>query len=307
MADLEAPLRVYVCSGTTPRPNKTGEGRATRDDSLPYDDGLRVRGIFAVLPAEVLSVAVLTGVVCAPAWAASASDGDSPDANFAPIEPAPVVDYRPIGDRAEAPESRVDWNSTVRQAGLTLAFQHAFRIAVQPKTRAELGGPFFGDYARSLKGIRGWDDGDSDLVNYMAHPIMGATAGFIYTSNERGPAAEFEMSRRYWGSRLRATGFAAAYTAAFEAAPLSEASIGNVGMNPGTNGAVDFVMTPIGGLGVMVAEDALDKHVLRKIERSSDNRWLVGTLRCLLNPSRSAVQITKFRPPWRRDGRPLGR
>lgn len=199
----------------------------------------------------------------------------------------------------------MDWRSTFREAGLSLAFKHAFRIAAQPKTRAELGGPFFADYARSLQGIRGWDDGDSDFVNYVAHPIMGSAAGYIYLSNERGAEKQFEMSSRYWGSRLRATGFAAAYTVAFEVAPLSEASVGNVGMHPGTNGAVDFVITPLGGLGMMVAEDALDKHVLQRIERGSRSRWMVATLRCVLTPARSAAQLSKFKPPWRRAGRPL--
>ena len=39
--------------------------------------------------------------------------------------------------------------------------------------------------------------------------------------------------------------------------PLSEASIGNVGPNPATNGWVDHVVTPVGAFGLIVAEDAL--------------------------------------------------
>lgn len=245
----------------------------------------------------------LVGAASAPA----AADGDDAAAAFIPVES--VTEERPDFGLDESPElpNNVNWNGVMRQTALSLAFQHAFRVAAQPKTRAELGGPFFKDYVHSLHGIGGWDDGDSDFVNYVAHPIMGATAGFIYLDNDRRGAVDLGMSRRYWGSRLRATGFAAAYTVAFEVAPISEASIGNVGLNSGTNGAVDFVMTPIGGLGMMVAEDALDKHVLRPLERSSSNRWLVATLRCVLNPARSTVQITRFKPPWRRPGRPLPR
>lgn len=251
-----------------------------------------------------MAALVASSIAWAPA--AYAADGDDAAAGFAPVES--LVEER--GDSlVESDESQknVNWNGVVRQTALSLAFQHAFRVAAQPKTRAELSGPFFKDYIHSLHGISGWDDGDSDFVNYVAHPIMGATAGFIYIENDRRGNVDLGLSGRYWSSRLRATGFAAAYTVAFEVAPISEASIGNVGLNSGTNGAVDFVMTPIGGLGMMVAEDALDKHVLRPLERSSSSRWLVATLRCVLNPARSTVQITRFKPPWRRAGRPLPR
>lgn len=238
------------------------------------------------------------------------AEGPDPDraaVDVRPVEPSSLSMVISPVRPTEEKERLVDWTATLRQAGMALAFQHAFRVAAQPKTRSELGGPFFGDYAKSLRGIRGWNDGDSDFVNYVAHPIMGATAGYIYAGNDSRGDVEFEMSGRYWASRLRATGFAAVYTAAFEVAPISEASIGNVGAHPGTNGAVDFVMTPIGGLGMMMAEDVLDKHVLRPIERRSGSRWLAATLRCLLNPARSAAQISRFKPPWRRAGRPLVR
>jgi hypothetical protein len=41
----------------------------------------------------------------------------------------------------------------------------------------------------------------------------------------------------------------------FEFGPLSEASIGNVGMRPGTTGWVDHIVTPAGALWFTVAED----------------------------------------------------
>ena len=46
------------------------------------------------------------------------------------------------------------------------------------------------------------------------------------------------------------------YSFQFEFGPLSEASIGNVGLRPNTTGWVDHVITPVGALGFMVAEDA---------------------------------------------------
>jgi hypothetical protein len=50
-----------------------------------------------------------------------------------------------------------------------LLLEHATRIAFQAKTRRELGGPFFTDYARALRTPRTWDDGDSWAVNYIGH------------------------------------------------------------------------------------------------------------------------------------------
>ncbi|MBI1356505.1 MAG: hypothetical protein GC160_19355 [Acidobacteria bacterium] len=215
------------------------------------------------------------------------------------IAPATPIATKPSLER------NVDWAGVLRQASLALAFQQAFRVAAQPKTRAELGGPFWKDYGASLRGIRGWRDGDSTFTNYFAHPMMGSMAGYIYLANDRRGEVEFGASRRYWATRLRATGFSAAYSTVFEIGPLSEASVGNVGLHSGTNGAVDFVMTPVGGLGWMVAEDALDKHVIQPIERGANNRWISATLRCVLNPSRSMSHLSRLEPPWRRSGRTL--
>jgi hypothetical protein len=50
--------------------------------------------------------------------------------------------------------------------------------------------------------------------------------------------------------------WAAGYSLQFEIGPLSEASIGNVGMRPQTTGWVDYVVTPLGAFGLIAAEDA---------------------------------------------------
>ena len=57
--------------------------------------------------------------------------------------------------------------------------------------------------------------------------------------------------------------WAAAYSLQFEFGPLSEASVGNVGMHPETTGWVDRVVTPVGAFGLIVAEDALDRWFVR--------------------------------------------
>lgn len=250
-------------------------------------------------------------------WAfavAVAQPGLAADSAEPPPEPAaayfrPIAPVEPAGSEtgagAGSAKSGFDWGAASRQAFLALSIQHGIRLASQEKTRKELGGPFFGDYWRSIKGIRGWEDGDSAEVNYIAHPAMGAAAGYIQVQNDPRGGVEFGGSAEYWKSRLRALGFSAIYTAAFEIGPYSEATIGNVGLNEGTNGAVDFVITPTGGFVWMVAEDALDKHVVQALERRSGNRWAVASARCFLNPTRSLARMLQFRPPWRRDGRPL--
>lgn len=188
-----------------------------------------------------------------------------------------------------------------------LMIEHSSRVAFQEKTRRELGGPFWRDYVRSVKMPRTWNDGDGWLVNYVGHPIHGAAAGFIWLDHEDGahdPALGF--SREYWGSRGRAVAWAAVYSLQFEFGPLSEASIGNVGLRDNTTGWVDHVVTPAGALAFMVAEDALDRHLIRRLEARTDNRFLRALVRMALNPSRSLSNIAQGRLPWFRVGRPIG-
>jgi hypothetical protein len=65
---------------------------------------------------------------------------------------------------------------------------------------------------------------------------------------------------------------------------------------------VDLVITPIGGFGVMVAEDALDCFVVKRFERWSERPRLL--LRGVLNPNRSLANMLRGKLPWHRDSRP---
>ena len=91
----------------------------------------------------------------------------------------------------------------------------------------------------------------------------------------------------------------------FEFGPLSEASIGNVGLRPNTTGWVDHVVTPAGALGFMVAEDALDRYLILRIESWTGNRLLRALARMALNPSRTLSNTAQGRAPWARAVRPL--
>ena len=186
-----------------------------------------------------------------------------------------------------------------------LMIEHSFRIAFQEKTRRELTGPFFSDYRRSVHIPRQWGDTDAWWVNYIGHPIHGAAAGYIWIDHEREAPAEFSPSRNYWVTRGRAAAWTAAYSLQFEYGPFSEASIGNVGLNPATNGWVDHVVTPVGAFGLIVAEDALDKYIVKWAEERISNRVLRASLRLVFNPGRTLSNTASGRLPWHRDGRPL--
>jgi len=159
------------------------------------------------------------------------------------------------------------WKPALLQSGLFLGFQHGFRLGTEEATRAELKGPFFRDWSRSVQNLRGWDDGDPFVVNYVGHPMMGAVAGYIAVQNDPlYKRSTFGRNSHYWKSRLRALAFSAVYSTQFELGPVSEASIGNVQLHPPENGVCDFVVTPTVGLGWQIAEDALDRMLVRRIE-----------------------------------------
>jgi hypothetical protein len=186
-----------------------------------------------------------------------------------------------------------------------LLIEHGTRIAFQEKTRQALGGPFWSDYRRSVRIPAQWSDTDAWWVNYIGHPIHGAAAGYIWLDHERGAPVDISLSRRYWASRGRATAWAAAYSLQFEIGPFSEASIGNVGMRPETTGWVDHVVTPAGALGWIVAEDALDRFLVRWIERRVRNGAARASLRLALNPGRALSNSSSGRAPWFREDRAL--
>lgn len=212
----------------------------------------------------------------------------------------------PPVDLAQLPPASSTWRGAVTDSLRLLMIEHTTRIAFQEKTRRELGGPFFADYVRSVKVPGSWGDGDGWMVNYVGHPIHGAASGFIWLDHEDGahdPSIGF--SRDYWSSRGRALAWAAGYSFQFEFGPMSEASIGNVGLRENTTGWVDHVVTPVGALGFMVAEDAVDRYFITRIEQWTDNRLLRAAARVGLNPSRALSNIAQGRWPWHRAGREL--
>jgi hypothetical protein len=196
------------------------------------------------------------------------------------------------------------WNTALLQSGIFLCIQHASRMA-QEKTRVDLGGPFWKDYFAAASSIHAWSDGDSFDTNYLGHPLMGGLVGYIQVFNDpRGRYLEFDASSSaYWKSRLKAMAWSAAYSTQFEIGPISEASIGNVGMRRPKMAVVDLVVTPVGGFTVMLLEDYLDKRFVSRLEQ--DGGLKARFFRVALNPSRSLANLLRWKRPSYRDNRPL--
>jgi hypothetical protein len=186
-----------------------------------------------------------------------------------------------------------------------LLIEHSIRIAGQEKTRRELDGPFWDDYRRSIRVPQKWEDSDSWWVNYIGHPIHGAAAGYVWLDHDSNAPVEIGLSRRYWVTRAQSTAWIAAYSLQFEFGPLSEASIGNVGMQPETTGWVDHVVTPVGAFGLIVAEDALDRFLVKWIEARTSNRVARASLRLVFNPARTFSNAASGKLPWYRKDRSL--
>lgn len=194
-----------------------------------------------------------------------------------------------------------DWSTAIKQSMVFLAVQHGYAMT-QPKTRHDLRGAFFKDYIRSVKSLHSWEDGGRFFTNYIAHPMQGSLFGFIQIQNDpKGINLSFDNSSAYWRSRLKALAWSAAWSTQFEIGPVSQASIGNVGLH-GKQTYVDLVVTPIGGFGWIVLEDFMDKSIIHMIERrSSGNFYIKIASRTFLNPSRSAANLLRFKTPWHRD------
>lgn len=200
-----------------------------------------------------------------------------------------------------------NWSQVVGNSLRLASLEHVTRLMLQPDTRRALSGPFIADYVRSVRRPEGWDDGDPWAVNYLGHPIHGAAAGFVWIAGQRSKTVPVGFSREFWSSRSKAALWAGAFSLQFEFGPFSEASIGNVGMHPGTTGWVDHVMTPVGALAFMVLEDWVDHKVIVRIERSTGNVFLRAALRIALNPSRSMSVMAQGQMPWTRSDRHLRR
>lgn len=215
-----------------------------------------------------------------------------PEPSLPPSLVSPKIQSRPV-----------DWTGLAKQSGRFLAIMHAFRYATEPGTRnggIGLGRP----YLKAVGNLHGWADGDPFYVNYVGHPMQGAVAAQIWSSNDPGyNSAEFGRNAAYWKAKLRGTAFAWGFSEQFEIGPISEASIGRIQTAFPQQGFVDHVITPSLGLVWMLAEDSIDKFVIKKAEAQAEQPWLRAIMRVGLNPTRTLANLVGGKAPWHRDTR----
>ncbi|MDP9113121.1 MAG: hypothetical protein M3O20_05505 [Acidobacteriota bacterium] len=234
-----------------------------------------------------LSIVVIVFMAAVTAWAqADEEDLVSPET--------------PLSSAKNPAIPAVQWKSLFSQSFRLLLIEHAFRYATEPGTRHP-GQPFFYGYLNSVGALHGWSDGDPFYVNYVGHPMQGAVSAYLWTLNDpRYRNVEFGKNPDYWKSRIRASAFAWAYSEQMEIGLISEASIGNVQAAYPQQGFVDHVVTPAFGLGWMIAEDALDRYLVRYVERKTENRLVRVLVRGGANPSRSLANVVSGQWPWAR-------
>ncbi len=217
---------------------------------------------------------------------------------------------------AYARDCRVSWPRILASSFFFLSAQHGGNIGMDDDARYHLlhhTDGFWGDYATTFTRYRfsRWNDDDPFGVDYIGHPLMGGLTNFIYIQNDpKQRALDFENTHRYWVGRLRATAYSAAYSAQWKIGPLSETSIGNIGIKTyysaklgrytNETGMVDFFVTPVGGLLWNVGEDVLDKKLFRRITHNVRNRWVLDAA-SMITPAKTAANILRFRAPYYRD------
>ncbi len=218
------------------------------------------------------------------------------------------------------PVERFRWGSALLQSFEFLLVIHGGRLAMDAQSRDLLTHrPFWHDWWVSTKSevLTRWGDGDSFVVNYIGHPLQGAISGYIQIQNDpRGRALKIGRSSEYWKSRLKATAWAAVFSAQLEAGPiLSEAAIGNEGgfsyvhgcppdcRHPETltngTGLMDWVITPVIGLGWILVEDSMEKYVVDRLA-GSNPKFRYKVLLGALNPARTMANVLQGKLPWYR-------
>jgi len=204
-----------------------------------------------------------------------------------------------------------------------VATEQAERIIRETKTRDQLSGPFFREWFQTVSDYHfdNWNDGGKVFTSYLAHPTQGAVAEAIFwQNNDRVRFSEQDFhSPVYRKALLQAFAFATVDAVLWKMGPLSESSIGNVGMPVQVwdknckqfhircvdrTGVSDMVMNEVGGTGITIAFQWLDKHLQKRIEEHVHNRPLIDFTRLLTNPPQSIANLVRFRKPWFRDNRP---
>ncbi len=232
-------------------------------------------------------------------------------------ETSPEVTLRDCPyDHTHARICRVHVRQLVISSAIFNAFQNAGNLYTGYWYRYETThGAWWNRYVNSVEGWRWdiWADNNPFLDDYVGHPMMGSITNYLWIQNDpKSMTLEQSNSWPYWRRMLRALSFSTFYSFEWKLGPFGEAAIGHNGdhyfsdekgrVTTNETGWVELVTTPAGGFGWTLAEDALDKHVVRRLEAKSRNPFAL-TADQFLTPSRGTANILRFRPPWYRDSR----
>jgi hypothetical protein len=179
----------------------------------------------------------------------------------------------PSADPATTPspeKGAIAWRSLFRDSIVLLLVQQTYRLTLEDNTtRENLGGPFFKEWFASASTLCCWDDGDRMTTNYLFHPLMGSTTSFVFANNHRASQeTPIGTSGRYWKAKGAQGLYSFIYSLNYEIGPLSEASIGNIGLKPGEMTYCDFVLTPGIGLLISIGEDAARLHIIDRVTQA---------------------------------------
>jgi hypothetical protein len=240
-------------------------------------------------------------------WNITASAQSAATASTKPVEAnaGGLSVARDVGTNPTARPKRrnFNWTGALGETALFLGVEHSLNI----KNYLDIPHDhFFHRYAESVRGYHfdRWNDGNHIFTNDVGHPFSGAIVGYVFVQNS--PTARNPQSAGdYWRSRLKATAWAAAYSLQWEIGPVSESSLGNYGIYPfldskghvvNSTGLTDLVLTPVGGLGWMLAEDWLDHRFLSAPDRHPHTLLCIG-----LNPARTTANSLRLKKPCYRD------
>jgi hypothetical protein len=218
-------------------------------------------------------------------------------------------------DATHAKECRFHWRQLFISASVFNASQNFVNLYSSYWYRYETThGKWFQRWFNSDLGWRWgqWHDGNPFMDDYIGHGMMGSVTSYLWIQNDpKGMTVELANSKQYWHSRLRALAFSAAYSFEWKFGPFGEAGVGHSGDHTtdrvngvlqNDTGDVELVTTPMVGLAWTIAEDYLDKHVVRKAEQEPRNPLTLVAL-SFLTPSRATANMLRFRVPWYRDYR----
>jgi hypothetical protein len=263
-----------------------------------------------------------TAVAFPEAASAERPSPSTPDAD--PLLPnSSPADLNNADGSSEGSKEGFHWGKALKESGTFLLIEQAWVVHTDFRwVVSERGIPFnhyWRDYKQSLSRWweAGWSAGENPMYNYVGHPIQGAITGYIQIQNDpKSRSLEFSKSKAYWVSRVKATLWNGIYSTQWSIGPVSEMTVEKYGSNDrqpwnanGTYpcdtktcywgvGKVNLVMTPVGGLGWELAEDWMDKAIVRRVERRTQNHFWIDTTRCVFNPIRGAANILYGSRPW---------